>query len=87
VGVQKATVRLAAVAGGEVIAERTVVHDHDLLLGELAAWPGARVCQEAGPTRFGQHPALIAGEVDSVASRRGWCPRGREIESKPIGVT
>ena len=31
--VHKATVRLAVVAGGEVVGERTVAHDHDVVLG------------------------------------------------------
>jgi hypothetical protein len=58
--VHKSSVRLAAVSRGEVLRERTLVYDHDELLGEISAWPGARVCQEAGPTGFGLHRALLA---------------------------
>jgi hypothetical protein len=48
--VHKLSVRLAAVSAGEVIAEHTLVHDHDVVVAALNRWPRARVCQEAGPT-------------------------------------
>jgi len=57
--VHKASVRLAALSSGEVLRERTLPHDHQQVLRELRAWPGARVCQEAGPTGFGLHRALL----------------------------
>jgi transposase len=72
--VHKASVRLAAVRAGEVLRERTVVHDHDLVVSELAVWPGARVCQEAGPTGFGLHRALVAAGIDSVVVAPGLVP-------------
>lgn len=46
--VHKSSVRMAAVRDGELVCERTLGYDHEQLLGELSAWPGARVCQEAG---------------------------------------
>lgn len=72
--VHKSSVRMAAVRGGEVLRERTLAYDHDELLGELRAWPGARVCQEAGPTGFGLHRALLAAGVDSVIVAPGLVP-------------
>ena len=72
--VHKSSVRLAAVRGGEVLRERTLAYDHEELLGELGAWPGARVCQEAGPTGFGLHRALLAADVDSVIVAPGLVP-------------
>jgi transposase len=64
--VHKSSVRLAALCGGEVLREVTLGYDHEQLLGEVRAWPGARVCQEAGPTGFGLHRALVAAGVESV---------------------
>jgi hypothetical protein len=55
--VHKSSVRLAAVRDGELLRERTLGYDHEQLLREVRAWPGARVCQEAGPTGFGLHRA------------------------------
>jgi transposase len=64
--VHKSSVRLAALRGGELVRERTLGYDHEQLLSEVRAWPGARVCQEPGPTGFGLHRALIDAGVDSV---------------------
>jgi hypothetical protein len=46
--VHKSSVRLAAMRVGELLAERTLAHDHEAVIAALAPWPGARVCQEAG---------------------------------------
>jgi transposase len=72
--VHKSSVRLAAMAAGEVLAERTLAHDHEAVIAALAPWPGARVCQEAGPTGFGLHRALLAAGVDSVIVAPGLVP-------------
>ena len=72
--VHKSSVRLAAVRDGELLRERTLGYDHEQLLGEVQAWPGARVCQEAGPTGFGLHRALVAAGVDSVIVAPGLVP-------------
>ena len=72
--VHKSSVRLAAVRDGEVLRERTLGYDHEQLLREVRAWPGARVCQEAGPTGFGLHRALVAAGVDSVIVAPGLVP-------------
>jgi hypothetical protein len=69
--VHKWSVRLAAVRDGELLRETTLGYDHERLTGEVGAWPGARVCQEAGPTGFGLQRALSAAGVDSVACSRG----------------
>lgn len=72
--VHKASVRLAVVRAGEVLAERTVAHDHVVVIEALSAWPGARVCQEAGPTGFGLHRALVAAGIESVVVAPGLVP-------------
>jgi transposase len=72
--VHKLSVRLAAVSAGEVIAEQTLVHDHDVVVAALDRWPSARVCQEAGPTGFGLHRALLTAGLDSVVVAPGLVP-------------
>jgi len=72
--VHKSSVRLAAVSGGELLRETTLGYDHAQLLAEVRAWPGARVCQEAGPTGFGLHRALVAAGVESVIVAPGLVP-------------
>src|SRR5579859_7694180 len=72
--VHKLSVCLAAVSGGELIAERALAHDHEAVVSVLGGWPGARVCQEAGPTGFGLHRALLAAGIDSVVVAPGLVP-------------
>jgi transposase len=62
-----------------LLRETTLGYDHEQLLRGVRAWPGARVCQEAAPTGFGLHRALIAAGVDSVIVARGFCPRALQI--------
>ena len=72
--VHKVSVRLAAVRAGQVLAEQTLAHDHEAVIAAVGRWLGARVCQEAGPTGFGLHRALIAGGIDSVVVAPGLVP-------------
>lgn len=72
--VHKSSVRLAALRDGELLREVTLGYDHERLLAEVRVWPGARVCQEAGPTGFGLHRALVAAGVDSVIVAPGLVP-------------
>ena len=72
--VHKSSVRLAAVCAGEVLCERTLAHEHEQIVEALGAWPGARVCQEAGPTGFGLHRALVAAGIDSIVVAPGLVP-------------
>jgi transposase len=76
--VHAASIRLAAVRADELLDERTLPHDHEALERQLARWPGARCCYEAGPTGFGLYRHLagrgIACEVVApglVPSRPG----------------
>jgi transposase len=72
--VHKSSVRLAAVRAGEVVREVTLPFDHARVERELRAWPGARVCHEAGPTGFGLHRHLLAAGVESVIVAPGLVP-------------
>ncbi|MFT4035778.1 MAG: IS110 family transposase [Patulibacter sp.] len=72
--VHKSSIRLAALRAGEVVDERTLEHDHEQVVGVLLQWSGVRVCQEAGPTGFGLHRALVAAGVESVIVAPGLVP-------------
>lgn len=72
--VHKSSVRLTALRGGELLREVTLDYDHEEVLKEVGVWPGARVCQEAGPTGFGLHRALLGAGVDSVIVAPGLVP-------------
>lgn len=72
--VHKATIRVAVIRAGELLFERTLPHDHQQVIVALESWPGVRVCQEAGPTGFGLHRALIAAGIDSVIVAPGLVP-------------
>jgi transposase len=72
--VHKSSVRLAVVSGGELLEEVTLPCDHERVERELGAWPGARVCYEAGPTGFGLYRHLVAAGVDCVVVAPGLVP-------------
>lgn len=72
--VHENSIRVAVIGAGELLFERTLDHNHQLVIDTLAAWPGVRVCQEAGPTGFGLHRALIAAGVESVIVAPGLVP-------------
>jgi transposase len=72
--VHKSSIRLAAMRAGEVLAEQTLEHDHEAVIAAVGRWPGARVCQEAGPTGFGLHRALVDAGIDSVIVAPGLVP-------------
>lgn len=50
------------------------MHEHGVVIAALARWPGVRVCQEAGPTGFGLHRALIDVGIESVIVAPGLVP-------------
>jgi len=85
--VHEASVRLAAVCGGELLREVTLGFDHAAIERELCAWPGARVCQEAGPTGFGLHRHLLAAGIDSEVVAPGLVPSRPGDRSRPTSAT
>lgn len=52
------SVRLVALRGGELVDERTVPNDVEVVGRVVTRWPGARCCYEAGPTGFGLYRYL-----------------------------
>jgi transposase len=72
--VHKASIRLAAVRGDELLEERTLPYDPVAVERAVRRWPGARVCYEAGPTGFGLYRRLVATGVDCVVVAPGSVP-------------
>jgi transposase len=71
-------VHLTALRAGELLEQRSLPNDLEMVERALARWPGARCCYEAGPTGFGLYRHLrergIACEVVApglVPSRPG----------------
>lgn len=52
------SVHLTALQGGELLDERSLPNDHELVERALSRWPGARCCYEAGPIGFGLYRHL-----------------------------
>jgi transposase len=52
------SIHLTALRGDELLEERSLPNDHELVERTLSRWPGARCCYEAGPTGFGLYRHL-----------------------------
>jgi transposase len=53
------SIRLAAIRGDELLAERTLPYDEEAVERVLRGWPRVRCCYEAGPTGFGLYRHLV----------------------------
>ena len=83
--VHAASVRLAAVCGDELLEERTLPYEHEVVERAVRRWPGVRCCYEAGPTGFGLYRHLSERGVDCVVIAPGLVPRrpGERIKTDP----
>jgi len=54
------SVHLTALRAGELLDERSLPNDPELVERAVSRWPGARCCYEAGPTGFGLYRHLRA---------------------------
>jgi transposase len=83
--VHAASIRLAAVRADELLEERTLPYDHEAVERQLARWPGARVCYEAGPTGFGLHRHLRARGIVCDVVAPGLVPvrAGDRVKTDP----
>jgi transposase len=52
------SVRLTVLRADELLDERTLPYDHEVVEQAVRRWPGARCCYEAGPTGFGLYRHL-----------------------------
>jgi transposase len=62
--VHASSVRLAAVRGDELLEERTIAYDLEVVARCLRRWPGVRCCYEAGPTGFDLYRYLVERGID-----------------------
>ena len=83
--VHAASIRLAAVRADELLEERTLPYDHEAVERELARWPGARCCYEAGLTGFGLHRHLRARGIVCDVVAPGLVPvrAGDRVKTDP----
>ena len=83
--VHAASIRLAAVRADELLVERTLPYDHAAVEREVARWPGARCCYEAGPTGFGLHRHLRAAGIACEVVAPGLVPvrAGDRVKTDP----
>lgn len=83
--VHAASIRLAAVCADELLEERTLPYDHEVVERQLARWPGARVCYEAGPTGFGLHRHLAERGIACAVVAPGLVPvrPGDRVKTDP----
>ena len=72
--VHAASIRLAAVHRDELLDERTLPFDHQLVARELRRLGVGRVCYEAGPTGFGLARHLLAAGIHCDVIAPGLVP-------------
>lgn len=83
--VHASSIRLAAVRGGELVEERTLPYDHQLVEQALRRWPDVRCCYEAGPTGFGLYRHLRGQGLACEVVAPGLVPQrpGDRIKTDP----
>jgi transposase len=83
--VHKASVRLAAIRGDELVDERSLPYDHAAVEEALRRWPGVRCCYEAGPTGFGLYRHLLECGIDCQVVAPGLVPTspGDRVKTDP----
>ena len=69
------SVRLAAVRADELLEERTLSYDHEVVERALRRWPEVRCCYEAGPTGFGLQRHLVERGIDCRVVAPGLVPQ------------
>jgi transposase len=73
--VHASSVRLAAVRADELLEERTLPYEHELVERALRRWPAVRCCYEAGPTGFGLYRHLSERGIACEVVAPGLVPR------------
>ncbi|CAN5720665.1 IS110 family transposase [soil metagenome] len=83
--VHKASIRLAAVHADELLEERTLPYDEEVVERVLRRWPGVRCCYEAGPTGFGLYRHLVERGIDCAVVAPGLVPQrpGDRVKTDP----
>jgi transposase len=83
--VHASSVRLAAVRGDELLDERTLPYDHQVVERSLRRWREVRCCYEAGPTGFGLYRHLLERGIACDVVAPGLVPQrpGDRIKTDP----
>src|SRR5438034_4813122 len=83
--VHASSVRLAAVRGDELLDERTLPYDHQVVERSLRRWREVRCCYEAGPTGFGLYRHLLERGIACDVVAPGLVPQrpGDRVKSDP----
>ena len=83
--VHAASIRLAAIKGDELLAERTLPYDHATVEAVLKRWPNVHACYEAGPTGFGLYRHLNDAGVRCDVVAPGLVPQrpGDRVKTDP----
>ncbi len=84
-GVHARSIRLAAVRADELLDERTLPNDHELVERALERWAGVRCCYEAGPTGFGLYRHLTERGIECAVVTPGLVPQrpGDRVKTDP----
>jgi transposase len=69
------SIRLAAVRADELLEERTLPYDEEVVERVLRRWPQVRCCYEAGPTGFGLYRHLSERGIDCRVVAPGLVPQ------------
>ena len=69
------SIRVAAVCADELLEERTLPYDEEVVERLLRRWPSAVCCYEAGPTGFGLQRYLVERGIDCRVVAPGLVPR------------
>src|SRR5262249_28919527 len=79
------SIRLAAVRADELLEERTLPYDEEVVVRLLRRWPSVRCCYEAGPTGFGLYRYLVERGVERVVVAPGLVPQrpGDRVKTDP----
>jgi transposase len=79
------SIRFAAVRADELLDERTLPYDEEVVERLLGRWPAVRCCYEAGPTGFGLYRHLTGNGIDCAVVAPGLVPQrpGERVKTDP----
>ena len=79
------SIRLAAVRADELLEERTLSYDEEVVERLLRRWPSVRCCYEAGPTGFGLYRHLVERGIECAVVAPGLVPNrpGERVKTDP----
>jgi hypothetical protein len=73
--VRARSIRLAPFRADELLEDRTLPYDEEVVERVLSRWPRVRCCYEAGPTGFGLYRHLVERGIDCAVVAPGLVPQ------------